>query len=279
MANMKWLSDLLDLAVNSIRLGGRTGGRITNNGGKLEIRTDDGSALNNLAVAEPTSNDEAANRSYVRKRAVRVAHGFDGNSVPAAGTYTDQYIVCTTAGGSYAIGDLAYDDGTTVTRIPAEEGRQLNVTAAITGGTISFDADSIYVWDSTSSSWIKIGDVGGFTGAVRTTTISFTYADDGTAVAATTNIPANAFVFETRVEITTPFNGTSPQIEVGYSGSANAFMAADENYADEAGTYQNIQQTNVGATAVTPEVLFQTSASDASAGAGVAYIFFAVPNS
>lgn len=279
MANMKWLNDLLDLAVSSIRLGGRTGGRLTDDHGELQVRTADGSALNNLAIAEPTSNDHAANRAYVRKRAVRVAHGFDGAAVPAAGTYTDQYLVCTTAGGSYSIGDLAYDDGTTVTRIPAEEGRQLNVTAAITGGSITFDADSIYVWDSTTGTWIKIGDVGGFTGAVRTTTISFTYADDGHAVAATTPIPANAIVLDTKTEIQTAFNGTNPEIQVGYNGDPDAFMTTTDNYPDEVGTYQNIEQVNVGASAVTPEVLFQTSASDATAGSGVVYIQFAVPNS
>ena len=278
MANMKWLSDLLDLAVNSIRLGGRNGARLKNNAGNFEVRLADDSDFANISVAEPTAQEHATTRKYVRERAVRVAHGFDGSSVPAAGTYTGEYIVCTNAGGSYVIGDLAYDDGTTVTRIPAEEGRQLNVTAAITGTSVSFDADSIYVWDSASSSWIKIGDVGGFTGAIRETTISFTYADDGTAVSASTDIPANAVVLECRVEVQTAFNGTNPTIEVGYSGSTDAFMPSSDNYADEVGTYVETQQTNVGASAVTPQVLFQTSATDATAGAGVAYIAFAVPN-
>lgn len=228
---------------------GRRGPRTIADGANLKVTEADGTTLTQIAIGAPAVQDDAANAKYVRERVVKTDTGFDGASVPAPATSTGEYIICATAGGAYSIGDLAYDDGVAVTRVVASEGRLVAVTDAITAFDINFDADSVYIWDDDGSVWVKIGNIGSLSGGIRQITVPVTFADDGTPVDSTAEIPANANVVSCRVDVTEVFNNTTPTISVGIAGGVSDFQATTDNDTEEVAAFVKDQDTDIGGSA------------------------------
>lgn len=140
-------------------------------GGELEARDADDLNYVPFRVAHPLGDNDAATKLYVDQAngAVIVSGQFNGNSSLPSNTSTRSFKVVTTSGANATIGQLIFDDGSgsgTASVISTLEGRLIVVTTGLTGGTATFQADSLYVWDAQGSSWAVAGDVSGFTGAL-----------------------------------------------------------------------------------------------------------------
>ena len=180
-------------------------------------------------------------------------------------------MVVTTAGSGTVIGDLLFDDGSSVGTmeiIGKLEGRTIAITDSLSGGTISFDTDSIYCWDEDGSVWVKIGDIGSVTGAER----EIRYVIDNSATQdSTTATPVSNRVTYCALEVTTPYSGGAT-IQVGDTGTANKFMGTGDNNPQAAATYVVEQDT------VTIASVIRTAVGGApAAGAGIVVVRFTSP--
>lgn len=243
----------------------------------LQIRNSDDSALGRLKVASPLSDDDAVTRQYLEtvEGAVRTSRQADCSSALPSNTATRGYVVVSTPGTGTVLGDLLYDNGTatgTMTIISKLEGRLIAVTDALSGGTATFEADSIYIWDEDGGSWIKIGDIGSVTGAVRRIRYSIT---NSASQDSASSIPANARIERTDVEITTPYSGGGT-IAIGRAGgTTDLVQATTDNDPQTANIYSVPQDTSWGAGAAAVRT---TIAGSPAAGAGVVSVWYSVPN-
>ena len=186
----------------------------------------------------------------------------------------------TTAGTGAAIGDLLFDDGSSsgnMEILSAVNGRTIATTVALTGGTIEFETDSIYTWDSDGSSgsvqWVKIGDIGSVVGAQRLIRFAI-----GTAtVDSSSEIPANARILRCDVDITTAYNGGAT-IEVGVAGGTTDLIQTTTDNNPQAGgvpnTYAKEQDTAWGGSAAAVRVTL----GGATSGVGVVRVWYADAN-
>lgn len=111
-------------------------------------------------------------------------------------------------------------------------------------------------------------DSGGASGAAQV--IRFAIGT-GASQASTTQIPANAFVLDCTVEITTPYSGGAT-ISVGQTGgSASLFQLTTDNLATAAGSYKVPQDTQAAGAPATVSV---TVGGAPGAGVGVVLVTF-----
>jgi len=139
---------------------GLNGPQWNNNSGNLEARNSGNSAFTIVRGASPVGDNDLTNKQYVDTITTRtvVAVQFNGNNALPTNSATEQFYVVTTSGSTANIGTLIWDDGSGSgnATILAAAPRSIITTVALTGGTISFAADSQYFWDTGSSSWINI---------------------------------------------------------------------------------------------------------------------------
>ena len=208
------------------KIGGHTGVSLKNNSGVAQIRNAADSAFARIQVGTPTANDDAVNKLYVETMKSIVLIKGQASGAAATNTAVEGMYVITTAGttgaNTYAVGDLAYSDGTNagdMTRYAAEI-RAVAVPQALTGGTATFEADSIYLWDADGSSWVKIGDIGSLTGAIRRIRMPLTNAASQNS---TFSIPASARVSRAHVQVAVAYSGGAT-FQAGYTGVTNALL-------------------------------------------------------
>lgn len=244
-------------------------------GGQVEVRNAADDAYAVLRVAAPVGDNDAVTKYYADsiEKPLIVKRQADCSLAIPNNTATRGWVVVTTAGNGAVVGDILYDDGSgtgTMAIVSAVEGRTIAVTDALTGGTISFEADSIYIWDADGSTWIKIGDIANFTGAVRV----IRFAIDNTASQDSTfSVPANARIFETILQVTTEYSaGTT--ISIGDATTADKFMGTGQNKPQKVDFYSVEQDTDKG----TAGVVRVAIAGAPAAGAGVVVVKFAQPN-
>ena len=168
------------------------------------------------------------------------------------------------------IGQLLWDDGSgvgTVQVIPAATGNTIVTTAAFSGGTISLAANQMYVW--TGTAWLDIApSVAGATYMIR---FAITNAASQSSA---TQIPANAIVYDARLDVVTPYSAGAT-ISLGITGTPALFMGTGDNVATVANLYQVEQDTSVGVSAA---ALLVTVGGAPAAGAGFAIVLYSVPN-
>jgi len=246
--------------------------------GELEARDATDSTYARFRVGAPVGPNDAITRSYADtlSKPIIVSAQFDGNNALPANTGTPSYKVVTTTGAFASIGDVIYDDGSgvgTTTVLTAIEGRVLAITDALSGGTVSLDPDSIYIWDADGSAYVKIGDIGSVTGANRV--IRYTITNAATQDSVTT-IPASAIVGRCEVKITTPYSGGA-SISVGRAGSLALIMPPTGNTPQGASgnIYRRFQDTDWGGSAL---VVRTTITGAPAAGAGVIIVHYMTPN-
>ena len=265
-------SKLLGTLSSFFQIGGTAGPGINANGAVLETKN---AANNAFAVhrgATPVGDNDLTTKAYVDKMASKplpASIQFNGNNVLPNNSGTEQWYVVTTSGANATIGQLLWDDGSgagVVAVIPAVTGNTIVTTVAFSGGTISLAANQMYVW--TGAAWLDIApSVAGATYMIRTTL--------GTATASSaTQIPANAIIYDTRLDVTTPYSAGAT-ISLGITGTVALFMATTDNAATVAGLYQVMQDTSVGASAAT---LLGTIAGAPAAGAAQMIVLYSVPN-
>ncbi len=246
--------------------------------GEMEVRNLDDTGYARLRAATPVLDNDVVTKAYADTLAkpLIVTAQFNGNNALPANTGTRRFLVVSTTGANGTIGDLVFDDGTgagTATLLPAIEGRCIAVTTSLSGGTVSFDPDSIYIWDAGGPSWIKIGDIGSVTGAVRE--IRYVISNSATQDSVFA-IPAGSIVTSCELKVTTPYSGGAT-ISVGRAGSLALIMTtAQNNPQNTTGTlYTSNQDTAWGASTL---VVRTTVGGAPAAGAGVVIVRFTAPN-
>ncbi len=277
MAGYNILQKILGTLFDTFQIG-KSGPRVKKESASImQIRNSDDSALGRLKVASPLSDDDAVTRKFLEtvEGAVIISRQADTSTALPANTATRGYVVVSTPGTGAVLGDLLYDDGTstgTMTIIAKMEGRILAVTDALSGGTATFDPDSVYIWDEDGGSWVKIGDIGSVTGAIRRIRYTITNAASQDSAS---SIPASARIERTDVEITTPYSGGGT-IAVGKAGgTADLIQATTDNDPQTSNIYSVPQDTSWGAGAAAVRT---TIAGAPAAGAGVVSVWYSVPN-
>ena len=266
-------SKLAGTIASFFQVGGPAGPGINANGAALETRNAANSAFAVHRGATPVGDNDLTTKAYVDKVASKplpASVQFNGGSALPSNSGAEQWYVVTTSGVNATIGQLLWDDGSgvgTVAVIPAAVGNTIVTTAAFTGGTITLAANQMYVW--TGSTWLDIApSVSGATYMIR---LPITTA---AAQSSATAIPANAIIYDARLDITTPYSAGAT-IALGIAGTTALFMAAADSVPQTADLYQIMQDTSVGASAA---ALLVTIAATPSVGAGAAIVLYSVPN-
>lgn len=251
------------------------GPQIKNNSGILEFKNSDDSAFVIARGLAPAGDNDFVTKIYAETltKPVIVKRQADCSVALPDNTVVRGFVVVSTAGSGAAVGDVLYDNGlddaSVMEILAAVEGRTIAVTDALSGGTITFDPDSIYQWDTDGSVWVKIGDIGSVTGAVRT----IRKVIDNSAAQDTTFLPpANCRILSASFEVTTPYSGGAT-VSVGKVGDLELLMAATDIDAQTADTYEIEQDTDFGASAV----IRVTITGSPAAGAGVLLVKLANP--
>jgi len=244
--------------------------------GELEVRNAADSAFAIMRGANPIGINDLTPKFYVDalNGMIIVSGQFDGNNPLPANTGTAQYLIVSTTGANGTIGQLVYDDGSgvgTATIVSTVDGRAVVVKTALSGGTVTFDPDSVYLWDAGTTAWVKVADVGGVTGGRNVIRYAITNAATQDSV---TTIPANARVLRASIDVTTPYSGGAT-LSIGRAGSLALLQATTDNLPQTANTYAVNQDTGWGASALVVRV---TIAGAPAAGAGVIVVEYANPS-
>lgn len=268
--------NLTGILGNLFQIGGTLGPQVKNNSGVLEARNSDDSGYTQVRVLAGVDDNDAITFKQLKstKGVMVVKRQADCSAALPNNTATKAVVVVTTAGTGTSLGDLLWDDGSsagTMEILSAVEGYVIATTDALTGGTISFDPDSLYCWDEDGGSWVKIGDIGSVTGSVRE--IRF-ILDNSASQDSTSTIPANARVIFASIETTTAYSGGAT-ITMGTTASASLFQGTTDNDPQtNLNIYAKEQDTGSGAASV----LRITIAGAPAAGAGVAVVRYISPN-
>jgi hypothetical protein len=256
---------------------GKGGPQIRDNAGVIEARNAADSDYVRVKVLAPVDDNDAVTKFYADSLAkpIIMRDQVDTSSSIPNNTAVRGFLLVTTAGSGAVIGDVLYDNGlndaSPMQILAAVEGRAIAITDAMSGGTISLDPDSIYLWDADGGSWVKIGDIGSVTGAVR----EIRYALDNTASQdSVSELPANAIISDAYVEIVTPYSGGGT-IEAGDTVTSDKFMAQADIDPQTAGIYHVPQLTDQGGSA---SVVRATIGGAPAAGAGFLVIKYSNPN-
>lgn len=207
---------------------GKDGPRIKNTSGVVEFTNQADDAFAKIRADHPTGENDVVTLKYLRTRANIVVTGqINGGSPPAAGT-AGRIFMCTTTGGSYTAGVLYYDNGVTWEAVPVEDGTSIKIADDLTGGTLEFLGEHIYVWNADSSTWVDIGPAPADTQMVKTRRITLDYTDTGANNIGAV-IEANSIPLEISLNVLQAFDGTNPIIEFGDGVDADRLGAANES--------------------------------------------------
>jgi len=143
-----------------------------NNTAVMEARNSDDTAFVVVRGLAPVGDSDLVNKKYADalEKPIIVSRQADTSASIPANTAVRGFVVVTTAGSGAVIGDVLFDDGSsggTMEILSIVEGRTLAITDALAGGTVTFETDSIYIWDDDAFLWLKIGDIGALTGPIR----------------------------------------------------------------------------------------------------------------
>ncbi len=253
---------------------GLGGPQLKNNASVIEARNSGDTGFVVVRGAAPVGDNDLVTKTYADTLSSRtvVSQQFNGGSALPSNTGTEQFYVVSTTGANATIGQLLWDDGSgsgTVTVIAAAS-RMIVTTQAFVGGTVTFKADSLYVWDTSSVAWVNAGG-SSTTGQIREIRMAITNAASQSSAS---SIPANAVVSEAQLDVTTPYSGGAT-ITVGQTGSASLLMATTDDLATVAGLYAVPQDTAWGASAL---AVLVTVAGAPAAGAGFCVVKYSVPD-
>lgn len=252
------------------QIGGPSGPNLKNNSGAIEARNSGDTGFAIVRGLAPVGDNDLATKAYVDEisKPIFVALQFNGGNALPSNTSTEQFYIVTTSGAQATIGQLLWDDGSnagTVTVLAALTGRTVVTNSALSGGTITLNATSQYIWNG--ASWISMTPQ--ISGSVRTIRTAITNAASQSSAA---SVPANAVVRRAMLDIQTPYSAGAT-ITVGQTGSAALLMGTSDNAPTVAGLYEVSQDTAWGASAL---AVLVTVAGAPSVGAGFVIVEYTV---
>lgn len=256
----------------NVRLG-KDGSRLRNSGDltAVEIRNKADTAFARLRAADPVGLDDVVTKRYLETQANVIVTGqIDGGSPPAV--VNGVMYICTTAGGTFNLGDLYFGENGVWNPVVKLEGMTVSVTDNLTGGTLTFSGDHRYLWDADGSAWVDLGPAPSETRVVKTYRATLAF---GTG--ATTNVgsplPVDAVVNRVLINVSQAFNGTAPTVTVGVTGALAEVAASAEIDLATVGLYI----VDLRKSYVANEQLLMTYAADSStAGAAQLEVFYSL---
>jgi len=260
---------------NFFQLGGPSGPGFNNNLGALEARNAANNAYAIMRGATPSGDNDLTTKAYVDEIARPFIVTAQANAVSAliSNTATEHYIVVsapgTGAAAAYVAGAILWDDGSgtgNVAILGPTSGQPIFCTAALTGGTFTFNADNEYIW--TGSTWANIAP--SVAGVVSC--IDFAIGT-GASQSSVTSIPANAIVLRCDVTVTTPYSAGAT-ISVGQTGTTVLLQATADNVPQTADEYMAEQRTAWG---VAPLPVLVTVGGSPASGAGTCTVMYSSP--
>jgi hypothetical protein len=258
---------------------GLGGPQWSNNSGILQARNAANSSFAIVRGAMPVGDNDLVTKAYADQLAARyvVTDQFDGNNSLPANTSTEHFIVVTTTGANASIGQLLWDNGSssgTASVIGAAAGAMIVTTQALAGGTVTFLADSLYVWDASSGAWVNAGGSAA-SGAIRTIRFAI---NNAASQASTQLIPASAIVLEAYVDVQVAYSALST-ISVGQTGTTNLLLDGVSTPIEVLSTataiYGKRMNQDWGGTA---RAVLVTIAGAPSVGSGYAIVKYTQPN-
>jgi len=194
---------------------GKGGARIRDTSGVLEARNPADGAFANISALSPTAEEHVATKSYVdRKMGIALA-GQMLNDV--ARNFDDSGVLTPTTGDIIIVAEVGaiWDTLNRLLRYTGSaweylwaagepDGATMTPPSNITGGTVTFQGDHIYLWDGVSV-WINIGPSTATSGFVLSANANLVF-NGASAVLKTamTGRPTKILV-----NVTTAFDGTN----------------------------------------------------------------------
>ena len=263
---------------STFQIGGTSGPILKNNSGAVEAKNAADSAFVPVNAGTPTAwGNNAVVTATMLQKAFIVGAEFDGAS-PPSNSGTVQYLLCTTTGGAYTAGDLAFDNGTstgTVSRIAATNGMVVSVTAPLNTGALTVDP-GVQVWFSGSFTPLLTG----YSGIAKSILVDFTDADFGAGTkSSTATIPANATILNTRVQVLNGGAFSAGTVAVGHSSTAALLQATTDNDLTTSGLYiveGTTTNADWGASALAVQLSF--TGSPTAGASGRAIVTYSTPD-
>lgn len=274
MANV-WLAKLVGVMGNLFGIGGTGGIKIKNDSGVGAARNAaDNDYVKFRAARIPASGEninDLVTLLDAQGRCPNITFAFDGATPPSGGANTKKFGFCHTTGGSYTAGEVVYDDGASLLKMPSSVCGLITTGLAISG-TISLINNGLYALQG--GTWTLKGDGGSsFTGLVKSIEVTYTYSD--ATKSSSTSIPDGAKVLCTRNLVETAFDNLAT-LEVVVDGSSDeTLLATTDTDQETVGEYQS-DETHVISSS-TEGVVKLTIANSPTAGAGRVIVEYVTP--
>lgn len=252
---------------------GKNGPQFKNNSDVIELRNADDSGYAVGRCSAPVADYDIVNKYYADSlsKPIIISRQEDCSGSLPTNTASRGFVMPTTVGSGVSYGDILYDDGSSsgnMTILAASEGRNVVITDLLTGGTYTYQPDTVYVWDADGSTWIACGGAG--TGAVKEIEVTIGTSASYTSVE---KIPASCKIIGSDVVIGTPYSA-SATITVGSESTATLYQATTDNDPQTAGQYSRIDRVTGESSA---ESVVVAITNTPAAGAGSVVVRYSKP--
>jgi hypothetical protein len=254
------------------------GANLKNNAGVLEARNNADSAMAIMRGADPVSATDFVTKQYLEAAGAIAVIGniYDsGGSTPASTQFTGAgqegaIAICNESVGSftdtylYRLDTWNTDVATsTWTEIVPSEGNSMAITDTTSGGSPTYTAEHMYIYDADGGTWVDVGSA--YTADAITKSFRAALVFGTSSPLAIGTPAANSIVTQVMVDVTEAFDGTAPTLNVGTAGTADLYMDETEIDLTTIGTYiVDIYKLDGGGTAAQAVYVPDSSAAGAA---------------
>lgn len=254
------------------------GANIKNNAGVIEARNNADSALAIIRALDPVGPNDVITKQYMEAHAAIAVIGniYDsGASTPASTQFTGagqegKIAICNESVGSFTATYLYRLDtwltdvaSSTWTEIVPSEANQMAISDTSSGGTPTYTAEHVYVYDADGGTWVDAGSA--YTANKINKHFRAALAFGTSSPLAIGTPPANSIVSKLIVDVTEAFDGTAPTLNIGTAGTADLYMDETEIDLTTIGTYiVDIYKLDVAGTAAQAIYVPDSSAAGAA---------------
>lgn len=206
------------------------------NGGAIEARNNTNTAFVEFKAGTPSTDDSVVTKGYLERTANVIVNGqINGNSPPAV--INGAVYMCTTTGGTFTQEYLYRGQSGVWVEIIPFAGMKIAVTVPLTGGSVEFNGDTVYLWDADTTNWVNVGPY-------VANNAKIVKSERANLVFNTTSpfnigapVPANGRPYQVIINVTQIFNGTNPSLAIGDSINTSRLMGTSEVNLKKLGIY------------------------------------------
>jgi hypothetical protein len=147
---------------------GKAGAILRSVSGVAETRNSTNTSYGIHRAADPVGDNDLVTKRYLDVRNGVVTGQINGGSPPAV--VNGAMYICSTAGGVYVRKSLYRGESSAWVAYTPYEGQVIKVTDALSGGSDTYSADHIYLWDADTSAWLDQGSASDLTSHTGSTT-------------------------------------------------------------------------------------------------------------